>query len=234
MADAHASLAAVAFYYEWDWDGAENGFLRAIQLNPDLAVAHAWYALSLIILGRHDEAFVEARKALVLEPLGQASNIIFAACLQFSGQVEAAVEHYRKLIDFHPDFFHAHTMLAMALFQCSRFDECITSAQKAADLSGVLYPLFMAGLAYASSGRKKEAVEVFEHLNLESRKTYVPAILQAILSLRLGRLVRAFDLLERAFNERDSYLVLLKSLPMFGITRFIPGVGKLVRRMNFP
>jgi tetratricopeptide (TPR) repeat protein len=156
------------------------------------------------------------------------------AHLLFSGQINAAVEHLRKLIDLHPDFFHAHFMTAMALFQCSRFDECIKSAEKAADLSGVLYPLFLAWLAYASSGRRKQAVDVLERLNLESRKTYVPAILRAILSLRLGRLVRAFDLFERAFDERDSYLVVLKSLPMFGITGFIPGVRKLVHRMNFP
>ncbi len=234
FADAHASLASVAFYYEWDWATAENGFLRAIQLNPDLSVAHAWYALSMVLLGRFDEAFVEAQKAMTLEPLSQVSNIVFAACLHLSGQIEAAVEHYGKLIDLHPDFFHAHSMMAFALFQCSRFDECIESAQKAANLSGVLYPLSMAGLAYAASGRRKQAVEVFERLNLESQKTYVPTTFPAILGLRLGRLVQAFNLFERAFDERDSNLVILKSLPMFGISRFIPGIRKLVRRMNFP
>jgi TolB-like protein/Tfp pilus assembly protein PilF len=234
LADAHASLAAVAFNYEWDWAGAENGFLRAIQLNPSLAVGHAWYALSLVFLGRCDEASVEARKALTLEPLGQISNGIFATYLLFSGQIEAAVEHYRKTIDLQPDFFHAQSLLALALLRCSRFDECIESAHKAAELSGVLYPLFLAGLAYASSGRRKQAIEVLERLILESRKTYVPAVYLAVLSLRLGRLIQAFEWFERAFDERDSGLVALKSLPLFGITRFIPGVRKLVRRMNFP
>jgi tetratricopeptide (TPR) repeat protein len=233
-ADAHASLASVAFYYEWDWAGAENGYLRAIQLNPNLTVAHAWYALSLVFLGRHDEACVETRKALALEPLGQVANIVSGMYLQFSGQIEAAVEQYTKLIDLHPDFFNAYTTMALALLQCSRFDECIKCAQKAADLSGVSYPLSVAGLAYASSGRRKQAVEVLELLNLEYRKTYVPAIFPAVLSLRLGRLRQAFEWFERAFDERDSGLVILKSLPMFGMARFMPGVGKLVRRMHFP
>jgi TolB-like protein/tetratricopeptide (TPR) repeat protein len=234
LADAYASLAAVAFHYEWDWAGAENGFLRAIQLNPNLAVAHAWYALSLSFLGRCDEASVEARKALMLEPLGQISNGVFATYLMLSGQMEAAVEQYRKTIDLQYNFFHAHTLMALALLQCSRFDESIECAQKAADLSKVSYPLILAGLAYASSGRKKQAVELLERLILESRKTYVPSIYLAVLSLRLGRLIQAFKWLEQAFDERDSGLVALKSLPLFGITRFIPGVRKLVRRMNFP
>jgi TolB-like protein len=234
LADAYASLASVAFYYEWDWTGAENGYLRAIQLNPNLAVARAWYSLSLAYLGRFDDASVEAQEAMTLEPLSEVSNGACAACLHLSGQIKAAIKHYRRLIDLHPDFFHAYTAMSYALFQDSRFDECIESAKKATDLSGVLYPMSFAGLAYAASGRRKQAVEVLERLNLESRTTYVPTAFPAILSLRLGRVFLAFNLFERAFEDRDSNLVILKSLPMFGISRFIPGVRKLVRRMNFP
>jgi TolB-like protein/Tfp pilus assembly protein PilF len=234
LADAHVSLANVAFYYEWDWANAESGFLRAIQLNPHLALAHALYALSLIFLGRHTEASVEAQKALELEPLGQASNLIFALYLQFSGQTEAAVKQHRKLIDLYPDCFHAHTTMAMSLLQCSRFDECIEVARKAAELSGVSYPLTLAGFAYVSSGRRKQAIEVLERLDRESHESYVPAVFPATLALRLGRLVQAFALFDKAFNERDSGLVILKSLPLLGFVKLIPGVGKLVRRMNFP
>jgi tetratricopeptide (TPR) repeat protein len=124
--------------------------------------------------------------------------------------------------------------MAIALFQCSRFDECIESAHKAAELSGVSYPLFAAGLAYASSGRRKQAIEVLERFNLESTKSYVAGIYPAILALRLARLVQAFSWFERAFNERDSGLVILKSLPSLEFARFIPGLRKYVRRMNFP
>jgi TolB-like protein len=234
LAEAYVSLANVAFYYEWDWAGAESGFLRAIQLNPNLTFAHALYALSLTFLGRHTEASIEARKALEIEPLGEAPNLIFALYLHLSGQIEAAVEQYKKLVDLHPDCFHAHTTRAIALFQCSRFDESIESAHKAAELSGVSYPLFAAGLAYASSGRRKQAIEVLERLDLESGKSYVPGIYPAILALRLGRLVQAFSWFERAFDERDSGLVILKSLPSLEFARFIPGLRKYVRRMNFP
>jgi TolB-like protein/Tfp pilus assembly protein PilF len=234
LADAHVSLASVAFYYEWDWAGAEKEFLRAIQLNPGLAFAHASYALSLVFLGRHSEASIEVRKALELEPLGQAPNLIFALYLHFSGQIEAAVEQYRKMIDLYPDCFHAYTTMALALYQCSRFDECIESAHKAAELSGVSYPLTLAGIAYASSGRRKQAVAVLERLDLEARQSYVPAVYSAMLALRLGRLVQAYELFESAFNERDSGLVTLKSLPLLGFVKLIPGVGKYVRRLNFP
>jgi hypothetical protein len=127
-----------------------------------------------------------------------------------------------------------HTTMAVALFQCSRFDECIESAHKAAELSGVSYPLTLAALAYASSGRRKQAVAVLERLDLESRQSYVPTIYSALLALRMGRLVQAYEWFERAFNERDSGLVTLKSLPLLGFVKLIPGVGKYVCRLNFP
>ncbi len=185
-------------------------------------------------MGRFEEASHESEKALALEPLGRIPNGIFAAYRLFSGQAELAVERYRKVIDLYPDFFMAHTAMAGALLRCSRFDESIEASQRAATLSGSAGPLTFAGLAYASSGRRRQAVEVLAQLSLESRRTFVPALGMAILSFRLGRLIHGLQWFNQAFAERDSGLVLLRTLPIFGITRFMPRIGNLVRQMNFP
>jgi len=95
-------------------------------------------------------------------------------------------------------------------------------------------PLTFAGLAFASSHRRGEAIKVLERLALESQKAFVPALGMAILSLRLGRLIQGLQWFEKAFAERDSGLVFLRTLPLFGLTRFMPRIGMLVRRMNFP
>lgn len=234
LAEAHASIAAIAFLYDWDWTSAENALLRAIDLNPNLAAAHAWYAFFLIAMGRLDKACAESEKALELEPLGRISNGVFATYLLFSGKAALAVEHYQKVIDLYPDFFMAHTAMALALLRCSRFDESVEVAQRAAELSGSAGPLWIAGLAYASSRRRSQAVKILERISLESRKTFVPAFGIAILSLKLGRLVQSLQWFEKAFEERDSGLVLIRILPIFGLARFMPRIGKFVRRMNFP
>jgi TolB-like protein/Flp pilus assembly protein TadD len=234
LADAHASIAMVAFLYEWDWAAAENGFRRSIQLNPNLAATHAWYAFYLIAMRRFEDAFTESEKAVALEPLGRIPNGVFATALLFSGKAFLAVEHFEKLVNLYPDFFMAHTALASALIRCSRFDESIEAAQKAAEISGYLGPLTFAGLAYASSRRRGKAAKVLEQLVLESQKTFIPAMSMAILSLRLGHLIQGLQWFEKAFEERDSGLVFLRALPVFGFTRFMPRIGKLVRRMNFP
>ena len=170
----------------------------------------------------------------MLEPLGRITNAIFGTCYLFAGQVESAAKQYRKIIDLYPDFFPAYFMMATALLRCARFDESIEFAEKGTQLSGVPRPSVYAGLAYAASGRRGRAAEVLEQLILESRETYIPATAVATLSLKLGLWAQALKWFEQAFDERDSSLIFLKSLPIFGITRLIPRIGALVRRMNFP
>ncbi len=234
LADAQASVAAIAMLYDWDWTGAESGFQRAIQLNPNLAAAHAWYAFFLLAMGRGDEAFDKAGKATALEPLGRITNGIFGTCLLFAGQAESAAEQFRKTIELHPDFFPAYFMMATALLRCSRFEESVEFAEKGTELSGVSRPSLYAGLAYASSGRREKAGILLEQMILESQKTYVPATAVALLSLKLGHWAQALKWFDQAFDERDGGLIFLRSLPVFGVTRFIPRLGKIVRRMNFP
>src|SRR5262249_27781272 len=69
LAEAHASLAYVRFWYDWDWAGAESEFRRAIDINPGYATAHQWYAEYLRLMGRQEEAIVESQRALQLDPL---------------------------------------------------------------------------------------------------------------------------------------------------------------------
>src|SRR5262249_46043319 len=68
LAEAHTSLAHIKSVYEWDWRGSEREFKRAIELNPNYATVHHWYALSLSAMGRHDEAIAEIKRALELNP----------------------------------------------------------------------------------------------------------------------------------------------------------------------
>src|SRR5207253_1020954 len=64
LAEAHASLGQILMYYDWDFNGAEREFKRAIELNPNYPTAHHWHAENLSLLQRHDEALSEIRRAL--------------------------------------------------------------------------------------------------------------------------------------------------------------------------
>jgi len=69
LAEAHTSLALIRENYDWDWKTAENEYRRAIELNPNYATAHHWYAEFLSWQGRFDEAFAESERARQLDPL---------------------------------------------------------------------------------------------------------------------------------------------------------------------
>ena len=69
LADSYAVLGFITFWYDWNWPAAENEFKRAIELGPNNADAHIFYANLLSNLGRHPEALSEAEKAVELDPL---------------------------------------------------------------------------------------------------------------------------------------------------------------------
>src|SRR5438132_11240563 len=98
IAEAHASLGLVKFYYEWDWNGAEAEFKKALELNPGYAQAHQYYADFVKSFGRFDEALEEMRKALVLDPLSYSINKGIGHVLYLSRQYELVIAHYRQVI----------------------------------------------------------------------------------------------------------------------------------------
>ena len=83
LSQAHASLAYVKMLYDWDWQASEKEFKRAIELNPNYAEAHQWYAEYLAYMGRHDESIKEAKRALELDPLSLGINHILEGFLIF-------------------------------------------------------------------------------------------------------------------------------------------------------
>jgi adenylate cyclase len=104
LAEAHASLGWIKWQYEHKVGEAEEEFKRAVELNPNYATAHHWYALLLQALGRHEEALTEIKRALDLDPLSPIINRAVGDILQLTGQFEAAKEQYQRTLEIAPDF----------------------------------------------------------------------------------------------------------------------------------
>jgi Tfp pilus assembly protein PilF len=86
LPEAHAALAVIAQTYDWDWQTAESEYRRAIQLDPNYATAHHWYAECLALQGHFDESFSEIERARVLDPLSLIIATDRGAILYFSRQ----------------------------------------------------------------------------------------------------------------------------------------------------
>jgi TolB-like protein/Tfp pilus assembly protein PilF len=235
LAEAHHALAAVKFYFEWDWSGAERECKRAIDLNPSYAGVHWTYGWYLHWMGRDEQALAEYSRALELDPLSLTINVSFAQGLAFTNQVDKAMEQLRKTLELDPNYAWAHLTLAGMYRRKSKFNEAVQESQKALSLSAG-DPPYLAGVAQtlAAAGRKAEAEKVLGDLEELSKRKYVRASDFAMICASLGRTDQAFQWLDKAYQERELQLVSLKVSKVFDPLRSDPRFQDLLRRMNFP
>ncbi len=235
LAEAHTSLGWVRTNYDWDWVGAEKEFQRAIELNPNYATAHHWYAIYLRRLGRHDEAIAAIERAQELDPLSLIINSFVGKIYLDARQVDQAIDHLRKTIEMDPNFAPAHRYLAAAFAIQGRYEEAIAEYKKAITLSGGS-TRDRAPLAHTNSmsGRRAEAQKVLEELKALSKEKYVSPYAMALIYTGLGEKDLAFEWLEKAYEERSFWLSFLKVAPSLDPLRSDPRFQDLLRRMNFP
>ena len=131
LAEAHASLASIRRLFERDWPGAEAAFLKALELNPNYADGHHWYAAHLSAMGRLDEALREIRTAQELDPLSLVINMEVAWNLYMARDFKGAVEQSWKTLVLEPKFAAAQHTLGLAYEQLGATDEATTEFQNA-------------------------------------------------------------------------------------------------------
>jgi len=165
LAEAHTSLGLVRFQYDWDWEGAEREFKRAIGLNPSYAPAHQFYGDFLKSQGRFDEALTEMSYAGALDPLSLSINTGVGHVLYLSRQYDQAIEQYRNTIKLDPTFIQARLWFGRPYLQKKMYKEAIAELDQAVALSGgSTISLAMLGHANGTAGNKDEAKKTLEKL----------------------------------------------------------------------
>jgi TolB-like protein len=235
LAEAHASLAFVRLYHDWDWPGAEREFQRAIELNPNYAPAHQWYSHLLMAGGRTGESISAARRAAEIDPLSLPAIMNLGWQYHWAGEYDLAVEHLRKLLEMDPNFEQGRWGLGLAYEQKGMFEEAVAEFQRTVALSGGR-PVYVAALGHACAvgGRKAEAARAGDELEGLSKSRYVPPYWMATLYAGLGDEDRAFGWLEKAYEERSGGLIWLGVDPRMGGLRSDPRFADLLRRVGLP
>jgi eukaryotic-like serine/threonine-protein kinase len=234
LAEAHTSLGYVKTVYDWDWSGAEREYQRSINLNPSSAEAHHFYAVALRRMGRLEESIRELKRAVELDPLSGLLNVDLGGSLYLARQYDAAIEQERKILELDPNFILAHYVLGMAYVQKSMYKEGIAEFQKVlVILPDDVRPLSGLGNAYAVAGRRAEAQKVLDQLNDLSKRKYVPAWFRAIIYVGLGEKDKAFEWLEKSYEDRSiGFGSAIKVDPIWDPLRSDPRFADLLHRMN--
>ncbi len=218
LGEAHASLALVSFWHEWNWAAAEREFRAAIDLKPNYAAAHNWYAAFLNVMLRFDEAAKQQKIAEDLDPLSLTIAMNAADPYFFARQYSSAIEHFNRVLKRDASFPAAHYNLGRAYVQAGMYQEAIAAFEAAAKLSRVRQANAALAHAYARLGEVTRA----EAMLNDMEKFGAEPTRLALILLGLGELDRAIEKLEQGFEERSFWMIYLQADPVYDDLRSRP------------
>ena len=215
--------------------GAEAEYGRAIELNPNYATAYQWASLNLAAVGRLDEATSQMRRAEELDPLSLIINSNMEWVLYLARRNDDGIAHCGKTLEIDPSFFATHKYLGLLYVQKGMYEQAITEYVKAKDLSPDDYHIVaLIGHAYALSGHRDKARKTLLELKKMAQQKYIQPWSIALIYAGLGEKDQALAWLEKAYEDRSSYMVYLKVEPMLDSLRSDSRFGDLLRRMELP
>jgi TolB-like protein/thioredoxin-like negative regulator of GroEL len=208
LAEAHTSLASIIAATDWNWQGAENEYRRAIELNPNYPTAHHWYGSQLILQGRTDQGIQELRTAQQLDPLSLGINKDLAVALMYARDYERALQQCRKTLEIEPAFLVMSTYIAQVYELQQNYTQATAEIEKAhaaaPDDAEIAYGLAQ---AYVLAGKKNEALKIASELN-QPGKAFLPKEAAYLYSL-LGEKERAITILQ---NAADNHILAVAEL----------------------
>jgi TolB-like protein/DNA-binding winged helix-turn-helix (wHTH) protein len=233
LSQAHAALAYVNLHYDWDWDAAEKEFRRSLQLNNNDPIAHHWYSHFLTAAGRNPESLAESKVAQELDPLDPGISIHLAWLYYYAGQYDKVILQSKEVLEVAPQSFWPHFDLGLAYEQKGRFQEAINEFRKASEMSPrSTFVIAALGHTHAIAHQHANAARILAELSETSKSFYVPAFDVAVIYAGTGDNNLALQWLERAFEERSTWLVYLKYDPRFESLRSDPSFQDIVRRVG--
>lgn len=168
LAEAHTSLALIHENFDWDWQSAEKEFRRAIELDPNYATAHHWYAEFLAFQGRFDEALTESERARQLDPLSLIIAVDRGAILYYARQYDRAIEQFRSVLAVDPNLPRARLIIAPYL-EKGMFKEALAEADSWREQDDSPWTWLSYVHIYGRWGRLAEARKAFEKFKQANR-----------------------------------------------------------------
>ena len=233
LAEAHTALALIVQNHDWDWQTSEKEYRRAIELNPNYATAHHWYAEHLMWLGRFDEALRESERARQLDPLSLIIAADNGAILYYSRQYDRAIEQLRLVLRKDPTFGRAAGIITSAYVEKGMFAQALSDAETLRRLYGE-GPAYWMTLTYiyGRAGQLEWARHQLEKLEKLSRHGQVDPVSMTWAHLGMGNKEEALADLEKAYSEHFSMLTTLQVEPGYDPLRSDPRFQDLLRRVG--
>jgi len=234
LAEAHASLASISYLYDWNWPAAENEFRRAIELNPNYASAHHWYAYYCFSRNRVDEGLREIRLAQQLDPQSLIIQNDAGQLLYMARRYDEAIVQERRVLDMDENLSWPHRFLGLSYFAKQQYPEAIQELQSDVRLSGGnSADMALLGMVYARTGHVAEARKELENIRALPEEQYKSVPEVAWLLATLDQTDEAYEWLDKSLPDRPA-LRSLHLLPYLDPLRSDPRFRDLQRRVGLP
>jgi serine/threonine-protein kinase len=232
LAEAWTAVAVTEFWYDWNWEASEEHFKRALEIDPNSAQSHAFYAHLLSNTGRHDEAMREIRRAREIDPI----TLIYAAMegqiLSLAGRSDDSILVLKAAADLDPNFWLAQLFISRDYVIKQRWNEALAAAERAREITkGNAEAVGISGYVLGTIGRKDEARALLADLQ-SRRDRFVSAYAVALVYLGLGDRAKALDNLEKAYEQKEPLMVFLKVEPKWDALRSEPRFVALLERLK--
>lgn len=230
---AHAVLSGIQLFGDWDWNRARRSVVTALTLNPQSALARntaAWY---YICRGELTKALVEAHQALLVEPASLPLQLLVARVLVHSGEYGKAIREMSNILSADPRYYLARRYRAQAYVLANEPERAIEDLHvddedPAEDVS---FRLPLLARAYAQLGEPR-AVEIYGQLRARAKIEFVPHCNLALVAVALGRCDEAVSELQSALHERETTLLLLRTMPWFEAIAHRHEVKRILREVG--
>jgi TolB-like protein len=231
LAESHISLGMILNYYDYDFAGAEREFRRAIELNPNSAAAHQFYGNLLTHLGRQEEAFAELRRALEIEPLSLIINRFYGLALLYARRYEESATQLKKTIELDASFVPAYDTLMNVYRLQGKHADSVEASANAEEALGNFEEAALMRESFAKGGWQGFLRAMTEKPQLNNRKS---RYIVATYHVELGEKDKALTELEKAYEDREFFMILLKVDPRLDPLRSDPRFAELMRKVGFP
>jgi serine/threonine-protein kinase len=234
LAEAHTALGFYLSNYEWDRDGSDKEYRRAIELKPNYATAHHWFGADLSNVKRSDESLVELRRAEELDPLSPIIGTNLGDMLVYVRSYDEAIAQYKRTLVRDPNFAYGHRALGWAYGLKGMYQEAIAETRTAIELNNGSSAKGYLGLWLAKSGKRDEAVKLLSELKQETIRDYVQSYTFALIYLGLGDKEEALNYLEKHMWSRAETANAYAVAPELDDLRSEPRFKEMLKRMNLP
>lgn len=238
LARGHIALAAVNWNYDWNWQAAEKEVQLALQLEPSRAENHRYYSLILRSMGRMNESIAEMKKARDLDPLSVVYATTTGVTYFWAGQYDQAIEQYRRALELDANRAAVHDSLSDVYAKKGLYKEAIAEEQRYLILSGnqdsaeaLVSDFEKSGYEVAKRNLVRKTLDLYTQI---AEEQYVSPLSFAFLYTGLDEKEKAFEWLEKAYEERSSWLVFLKTDPAFDRLRSDRRFSELVQKIGIP